>query len=213
MTTLAHAFDVETSSPFLGPNRLMSIGACCLEIPRHGSVEVVNSFFVTIDWGEDGLVFDHPVTQKFWDDNPEAFKQSTTCGVSPQEAARALRDHIFFVQQTAERRRAKYVVVTDNAYFDVPWIDWFLCTYAENSMPLRHNYHTGWMSHDCVIDVNQRVQALQDIGVCINMGAFRSTVPHDHHPLHDATGLAEKFAFYKRMTRGIKRNNQIKTKQ
>lgn len=208
MTTLAHAFDIETSGPQIGPGRLMSIGACCLEIPKHGPVEVINSFFVTIAW-DGGLVFDHAATRDFWDKNPDALRHSTTACVSPSNAACALRAHICNVQQTALRRRAKYTVITDNAYFDVPWIDWFLCTFAKDGLPLRYNYHTGWMPHAAMVDLSQRIQTLHDLGIQINMETFQATVPHDHHPLHDATGLAEKYAFYKRMVHGFRSRMRV----
>lgn len=203
MTTLAHAFDIESTGPKIGPGRLMSIGACCLEIPRHGPVEVIDSFFAVIEWPE-GLVYDDEKTKRFWDQHPEAHAQSTTGGGDPEAVAASLKEHISRVQYIAGKRKTKYVVVTDNAYFDVPWIDWFLCTYTQDGLPLRHNYHTGWMSGECMCDVNERARALRDVGVSINLKAFHSNVPHDHHPLHDATRLAEMYAYYKRMTRSIK---------
>ena len=200
MTVLAHSFDVETSSPTIGEGKLMSIGACVLEIPNNGTVEVIDTFCENIDW-EGGLVFDHPKTEQFWKDNPDAFATCTKEVSPPSVVAGRLRDHIRAVQEIANKRKAKYVIVVDNAWFDVPWIDWFLSSFSAEALPLRHNYLTGWMSVENVVDVNQRIRALRDIGLRVN-------VPPDivegaeHTPLTDAKCIAHKFAFYSRWSRG-----------
>jgi hypothetical protein len=196
---LAHSFDVETTSPRIGPSRLISVGACCLEIPTNGPVTVVNSFMVNIEWPEP-LVYDHDETEQFWRDHPEAFAKCTTGGVTPEAAAVALEAHVRAVQDVAAKRKAKYILVTDNSFFDVGWLDWLLTTYSTTALPLRHNYVTGWMSAENVVDVTQRLRALRDAG-------FRITVPKaaatsaDHTPLNDATAIAHKYAFYRRWTR------------
>ena len=208
MVTLAHAFDIETAGPRIGRHSLMSIAACCLEIPRQGPPQVINSFIVTIAW-PDGLVFDPATKAEFWDRNPDALRVSTQNAVPPSQAAHMLHEHIRHVQETAQLRRANYVVVTDNAYFDIPWIDWFLCQYTERGMPLRYNYFTGWMKAHSVVNVNERIQALADAGVTLNMQTFRATVPHDHNPLHDATALSQRYAYYRLATKPLrKRANQ-----
>ena len=199
MTILCHAFDVETSSPRFGPNRLMSVGCCCLEIPKSGPVEVVNSFQTNIDWGGP-FVHDHKETERFWKEHPDAFARCTVNAVAPTVAAAALEAHIRSVQDIAAKRKARYVLVTDNAFFDVGWVDWLLTTHSPTALPLRHSYTAGWMTAENVVDVTQRLRALREAG-------FRITVPKeatasvDHTPLNDATAIAQKYAFYRRWTR------------
>lgn len=200
--TLAHAFDIETSGPRIGRHSLMSIAAVCLEIPKRGPVTIIDQFFVTLRWPE-GLVFDDK-TRQFWAENPMAFAVSTTNTIPVKEAAHNLYTHIYAVQRKAHLRNAKYVVVTDNAYFDVAWIDWFLSTYTEQGMPLRHNYFTGWMRSDRMINLSERLSTLHEAGTPMDMRFFASTVPHDHTPLNDAKALAEKYAYYKRQLRAVR---------
>jgi len=133
---------------------------------------------------------------------------NTTGGVSLRKAAEQLRDHVCEVQTMAEKRRAEYVLVTDNPYFDVAWIDALLTKYTENGQPLRYNYVTGWMSDAQMINVTERILALKEVGLSLNMQAFRPSVPHDHHPLHDAIRLAELYAHYRRGTAIMRRDSE-----
>ena len=179
----------------------MSIGACCLEIPTTGPLTTVHSFSANIAWPE-GLQFDHEPTQQFWADNPDAFAKCTDQPKPPEAVAEALKTHIMAVQDTARKRKAKYVVVTDNAFFDVPWIDWFLSSFAAaDALPLRHNYFKGWMSVENVVDVNQRLRAVRELGIKVNVPAH-ITNGVDHTPLTDATCIAHKYAFLTRWTKG-----------
>jgi|LauGreDrversion4_2_1035121.scaffolds.fasta_scaffold00128_3 hypothetical protein len=207
MTTLAHAFDIETSGPRIGRHSLMSIAAVCLEIPKRGAIAIIDQFFMTIRWPE-GLVFDEK-TRQFWTEHPAAFAISTTNTVPVKEVAQALYNHVYNVQKKAHLRNAKYVVVTDNSYFDVAWIDWFLSTYTETGMPLRHNYFSGWMRTDRMINLSERLCVLQEAGYPLDMRFFHASVLHDHTPLNDAKVLAEKYAYYKRQLRAVRHSDSF----
>jgi len=195
MTLVVHAFDVETSGPRIGKHSLMSIGAACVELSR-GHVTILDRFFVTIRWPE-GLVFDE-TTRDFWHQNPQAFTTNTRNGKPVKEAAQMLYEHIHEAQRKASLRKARYVLLTDNAYFDVPWIDWFLCEHTERGLPLRHNYFTGWMGPQNVVDLSERLQCLREVNIDLNMQGFHSNTPHDHTPLNDALRLVERYAYFRR---------------
>jgi hypothetical protein len=194
MALVVHAFDVETSGPRIGKHCLMSIGAACVEISR-GHMTVLDRFFVTIKWPE-GLVFDEK-TRDFWRQNQQAFLINTTNTKPVKEAAQMLYEHIYEAQRKASLRKARYVLLTDNAYFDVPWIDWFLCEHTERGLPLRHNYFTGWLLPSNVVDLSERIQCLKEVNIDLQMRSFHSATPHDHTPLNDALRLAERYAYFR----------------
>lgn len=196
MTLVVHAFDVETSGPRVGKHSLMSVGAACVEISPRGHLTVLDRFFVTVRWPE-GLVFDEN-TREFWRTNPQAFTINTANAKPVKEAAQLLYEHIYEVQRKAHARKTRYVLLTDNAYFDVPWIDWFLCEHTEKGLPLRHNYFTGWLGPPNVVDLSERMQTLREVHMAPNMQGFHSSVPHDHTPLNDAMRLAERYAYFRR---------------
>jgi hypothetical protein len=200
--TLVHAFDIETSGPRIGKHSLMSIAACCMEIPLVGPPVRFDTFCVTINW-PDGLVFDD-ATRQFWLAHPTAYEFSTTNTTSPEKAANLLYEHIHRTQLRAKVRNNRYVIVTDNAFYDIPWIDWFLCQYTEYGMPLRHNYYTGWIKPAGVVDLTERLKALNDVGININMTAFKASVFNNHVPINDAIVLAERYIFYKQSTHALK---------
>lgn len=198
MATFAHSFDVEVSSPKLGERRLMSIGAVCLEISRRRPPEVINRFFAVIEW-PGGLIQDHASTRTFWKGNPTAWKTNTTGGRPPAEVADALEKHLREVQRTAKLRRATYRLVSDNRRFDFAQLDAFLGTHSSGpGLPLRHNRETGWMGSDAVVDINERSQALRDVGIVLPR--FAPSVAADHTPVNDAIANAERYAHYLRCT-------------
>lgn len=199
MTLVVHAFDVETSGPRIGKHSLMSVGAACVEISPRGHMTVLDRFFVTVRWPE-GLVFDDN-TREFWRQNHQAFLVNTSDSKPVKEAAQELYQHIYDVQRKASLRKARYVLLTDNAYFDVPWIDWFLCEHTERGQPLRHNYFTGWLGAQNVIDLSERLQTLREVHMAPDMRDFHSLTPHDHTPLNDAMRLAERYAFFRQALR------------
>jgi len=167
-----------------------------VEISPRGHLTVLDRFFVTIRWPE-GLVFDEN-TREFWRINQQAFAVNTSNAKPVKEAAQLLYEHILEVQRKAHARKVRYTLLTDNAYFDVPWIDWFLCEHTEKGQPLRHNYFTGWLGPVSVVDLSERLQTLREVNMAPNMQGFQSTVPHDHTPLNDAMRLAERYAYYRR---------------
>lgn len=171
----------------------MSIGSCCVEVSR-GRREVVNRFFVSIDWGEP-LEFD-PVTKKFWDRHPQALKLNTSNGVSPAIAAEQLVAHLAQLHAVARQRQLKLTTVTDNAYFDVGWIDWFISTFSATGLPLHHTHNAGWRHPASCVDLGERMRGLRDIGIELPLASFASSVPHDHNPLHDAINTAERYIWY-----------------
>lgn len=200
MSICVHAFDIETSSPRLGPQKLMSIGATCLTISKCGEQKTTYSFSAVINW-ENGLIFDHKKTKQFWDHNLEAYKMNTKDGKSPHDVARMLKDHISNIQRDAYEQNVKYIVLTDNSYYDVVWLDWFLSTYSKDGLPLRINYWTGWMTSNQMVNLEERLQALKEINCFVDWSSFKATVKHDHTPLNDAIFLAEKYAYYRQFLR------------
>ena len=92
------------------------------------------------------------------------FNASRKNTVSPHRAAIALRDHIREVQDIAFKRGLNYVVVTDNAFYDVPWIDYMLSSYIDDGLPLRHAYRGGWMPIANVVDITK------DCRLCVTSG-------------------------------------------
>lgn len=199
MSILIHAFDIETSSRSIGPGSLMSIGMCCMELQPNGRTELINSFFEVIEW-PDGLVYDD-VTREFWRTCESAHMISTTNGKPPHQVANALREHLNHVQCNAEKRRAKYRLVTDNAWFDVSWLDWFLCTYSEEKLPLRHSKVFGYIPQSKLVDVSERSRVLQNIGVNLTPIVYNRQL---HHPYNDAIYIAQRFIQIHRMSRFIK---------
>lgn len=190
---LAHAFDIETSSRKIGNNRLMSIGAVVLEISKHRT-EIIHRFFEVIEW-DGGLDMSDESTARFWSEFPEQFKASTVGGKPPAVVAKALMEHIKEIQNLAIRRKCKYVQVFDNTYFDVPWIDWFLCTHGPpEALPLRHNYLTGWMTREHMVSVTERIEALREIKCA--PPPFKASFTNTHHPVDDAAAIAERYAHY-----------------
>lgn len=193
-TILAHAFDIETSHRKIGDNRLMSIGAVVLEISPRRPPEVIHRFFEVIEW-KDGLDMSDKSTAEFWHEFPKEFKESTTGGKPPGVVAASLMTHIREIQNLALRRKCNYRQVFDNTYFDVPWIDWFLCTHGpEDALPLRHNYFTGFMSREHMVSITERLEALKDIHQ--SPPPFKPSVLNTHHPVDDATCIAERYAHY-----------------
>ena len=185
---LVHAFDIEVSHRCIGPRRLMSIGSCCVEVLR-GRREVVNRFFVTVDWG-----------------GPPDFDADTrSLGPAParpaaqheqrlaEDGRRRLVAHP--AQPPAARsRRMRLVTVTDNAHFDVGWLDWFISTYSAAGLPLQHAQGSGGAPG--LVCGHRGAD-----GVCATWASsyvrdVHGFVPHDHHPLHDAINTAERYIWY-----------------
>ena len=206
-TQIIHSFDVETSTPRIGPGGLISVGVCCTELKPNGRFEVINQFFVTIDWtNSGGLRWDHPDTAAFWSRHPEALRINTADPVPPAQAGQRLWAHIKGVHDTTHKRGARYVLLVDNAYFDVPWIDWFLGAYCPEALPLRHNYCTGWLAPAAVVNISERVQGLKDLGIEFRRNSFQPTTAHDHNPVHDARALAERYIHYLQYLQGLRRS-------
>lgn len=202
MTTLVHALDIEVSHRRIGPNRLMSIGSCCIEMgPRR--CELLHRFFITIDWGTP-LEYDY-ATESFWQRHPAALALNTANGVPPAEAASALVRHLIELHTVAHQRNARLVTVTDNAYFDVGWIDWFVSKYTSNGLPLQHTYTAGWRRPGSCVDLGERMRGLRDVGIELPLANFVSSAPHDHHPLNDAIHIAERYIWYVHHCRWIAR--------
>ena len=198
---LVHAFDIEVSHRRIGPRRLMSIGSCCVEVLR-GRREVVNRFFVTIDWGGP-LDFDAD-TRSFWAQHPHALQLNTSNGLPPKMAAERLVAHLAQLHAVARSRRMRLVTVTDNAYFDVGWLDWFISTYSAAGLPLQHAQGSGWRHPGSCVDIGERMRGLRDVGIELPLATFTASVPHDHHPLHDAINTAERYIWYLEQCRWLR---------
>lgn len=206
MVVLVHAVDVETTGPRIGYHSLLSIGCCCMEINGSHPPQIIDQFFVTIEWPR-GLVF-APDTFHFWKQHPAALTLNTTNTVPPDQAAELLIAHIKKVQHMAFMRQAHYLIVTDNPYYDIQWIDFLICQYSANGLPLRHNYFTGWMPSKHLININERIQGMHDIGIPLNMHGFQTAIAADHTPLNDAIILAQKYAYYKALVYNYKKQSQ-----
>lgn len=196
---LVQSIDIETTSKHVGPNRLMSIGVTSVEIPRFTKSYVIKTSFIKIKW-PDGFEYDED-TLAFWEKHKDAFVVNTCDGISPEAAAKELRDHIYDMHKLAFTRKMHYILLTDNSYFDVAWLDWFLSTYCPTSIPLRYNYFTGYMYDSHFVNLKERLQALRDIGYIITIP--KQGTPHDHTALNDSKRLVEDYEYYLRTTKYI----------
>lgn len=211
MPELVHAFDIEATHPKVGDRRLMSVAAVCLELPTaprrfrgpSGPGQVVDSFFGVVEW-PDGLDVSDAGTAAFWRAHPAAWKASTEGGAPPAVVARRLHEHIAAVQLTAERRRIGYKVLTDNAFYDPGWIDWFLATHGPDAaLPLQHHSVKGYMSARNKVDVSQRYEALRELRLPYKPFVDDGGAALAHHPLHDATRIARSYEHYRNVIRSL----------
>lgn len=196
---LAQTVDIECSHQEVGDRRLMSIGSCLFEVDmapkRKGTV--LRNFFMVIDWGPDGLDFDAP-TRSFWDELPSRIKLANTQqGSPPNEVAKAFSDFLEECQRQSTQRKAAYKIVTDNAGFDIGWLDWFLSSFNPGGTLLQKSKVMGPM-HNYIVDVRQRVATLFELNMGFTWEYFKPSVAADHTPINDAINMAQKYQYYKR---------------
>ena len=205
--SIFQSFDIETGGMVLGKHPLLAIGTSVYEYNKNGTYILLDTLEVHFHGNEEDY---DPDTLDWWKQQDTWDTIKSNC-VSLQEGAEMLKAFIEKWQQEAIfNRRTSYSVLTDNAWYDVVWIDWLLCTYTDEGRPLRQSYvgsydKEGWMRIAHVIDVNQRVQGLSATGLGLNMAAAPKSVRHDHTPVHDSMGIAERWFHFLAQTKKLRK--------
>mmetsp|Transcript_36594 Transcript_36594/g.62300 ORF Transcript_36594/g.62300 Transcript_36594/m.62300 type:complete len:224 (+) Transcript_36594:78-749(+) len=212
MNNIVLTFDIETLGPDVGRHPLVAIGAVAHEFNRKtGQFHLLETLELHFNFEMEDA---DPRTLQWWqsDENKQAWEDLRANAVSLPDGAATLNEFILKWQcEAIEVRKSSYNILTDNAWYDETWISWLLCTHTQNGHALRKtNYPDygkgGWMKIGNCIDVNQRVDALNDLGLSIGLSSkFRCSVPHDHTPVNDAIGIAEKWFFYLRETKELRK--------
>ncbi len=128
---------------------------------------------------------------------------------TPSVCADKIIDFLSKWQKHAIDNNLHYRLLTDNCWFDDTWLSYFLCKNSENGLPLRYNYHTGYMKIDNMIDLTQKINALTN-DCCLKINTKKDNTltqsspcddlslhtPHDHTPVNDAKGIAERYYKY-----------------
>lgn len=136
-------------------------------------------------------------TLQWWGQHPDAWEAIQKDTVDMKTAAGTLIEFIRKYQTQAAERKRPFKIVTDNCWFDDTWVSWLLCVHGKEygGLPLRYNYLHGYTGACDMIDITQRTHAIK-ADASINMPAFTPSVQHDHTPVADARGIAEKYAHY-----------------
>ena len=178
--------DIETGGPVIGKHPLLAIGMSVYQWDGKHKLTLLDTVEVHMEGQESD--YDRN-TLAFWKKNPKAWEYVKSDTISNKKAAEQIVD---FLKAWQGKGRVK--IITDNCWFDDTFTSWFLCTYAKDGLHLRHNYYTGYSKLADMIDVNQRIAAMRELG-CTPL-KFKSTVPHDHTPVHDSMGIVEKYVNY-----------------
>jgi hypothetical protein len=198
---LIHTLDLEASGPNLGTiHSILAVGGSATLVQKGYTTKIMGRFQANLSWP-------HPIQ---W--NAETYTWYTTnhlsaleslCvdQVTPEVAACELTHHINAMQQLAAHNKWDYRIVVDNEFFDIPWIDWFLLSFCPFAQPLRQSRVDGhYMGATEIIDVNQRLQAMRDLGLNTRLKEFVPAVRADHTPLRDSLYIAEKYIHYLKVT-------------
>jgi len=204
------SYDVETTGSRIGHNNLLAVGFV-VAIFHNDKYEVLDSIEVHIE--NDVLVFGKG-TKEFWDKNPEAFHAITQNTQDKKTCANLLIDFIKKYQQMAFDKKSTFIFLTDNAWFDNSWINWFLCTYGDDGYPIRYNYidvdefnEPKYMGLDKCVDLNQRIRAIKgdinqtDFNISNDTAPVPPIVPNEEHkyehtPITDTKEIIQKYWEY-----------------
>lgn len=210
---LIHAFDLEASGPFLSTvNAILSVGASATLMQQGQDPKIVNQFQANIGWP--APVQWKPDTYEWYVTNHKAALDSLLVNqVSPDAAACELMNRIGSMQHLAASNKWNYRIVVDNEFFDVLWVDWFLLTYCPFARPLRESHVDGhYMGSKEIVDVNQRLFAMREVGLDPRMKEFEPTVHPDHTPLRDSLYIAEKYIHYLTVCEVQRKKNRARNK-
>ena len=112
--------DVETDGPIPGPHSMLSFGSAAFR----PSGELVSTFSANLQTLDGAAA--HPATQRFWDDNPEAYQATRTSIEAPEVA---LPRYLAWVKSLP----GKPVFVAYPAGFDFLFVYWYLIRFAGES--------------------------------------------------------------------------------
>lgn len=201
------AIDVEAASRNLFRERcLMSVGLVCAEF-THGRLTLNRERRVVLDWSaQGGLVFDAS-THAFWQGYPEALRLSTTNGVAPDIAAQEIVAFISDVEELSQKTNRPLVVVTDNAAFDVAWVDWLIKNHGPEGAPdLRTQPNGEYRHHTHFVDITQHMHAALFMRTLISLTNCPRPLPTGikHEPVSDARRTVEEYACYLRRTFNVR---------
>jgi hypothetical protein len=190
---LIQSFDIETSGPSICKHNLLAVGIATYKFDKNGC-HYIDSLEVHIDEGE--INFDAS-TKEFWLNNKEAFEIIMKDREKPEICADKIINYLSKWQKYSIDNNLHYRIITDNCWFDDSWLSYFLCKNSDNGLPLRYNYHTGYMKIDNVIDISQKINALtSDCCLKIDTKKDNTFTSHDHTPVNDAKGIAERYYKY-----------------
>ena len=197
------AFDVETSGFNLINHDLMAVGLVAYKYNSQKN-ECLETLEVHINGPlEDGQYRFDPITKaEFWNRNQKALDIIMIDRKSPEICAGDIIDFLIKYQQYAITHKGTFIFVTDNCWFDCTWLSYFLCKYDKRGQPIRQNYFTGYMPINNVIDISQCIRTIKsDICLNIDIKSDNTFTPHDHTPVNDAKGIAEKYFKYIKNTK------------
>jgi len=201
MAHLVLSVDIEACHSKPGPGRLLSIGASFHDIGRN---ETILQFSMNIEWPS--LEFDK-VTIAFWEQHRDALERNRQNTRPPALVAHEFSMFLQACGMRAFTADASLSVLTDNAQFDVGWLEWFQSTYSPSGSTVLKNAVVGSL-HKHMIDLGQRVQALHDIGHRLPWHSFTPKTTHvPHTPLSDAVHTIERYVFYLEHMARIKRSH------
>lgn len=212
MWDVVQTFDIETIGPCVGQHPLVAIGTTIHGYDKSNKFELLDSLEIHFEFD---LTTSDADTLVWWQssENTEAWQHIQTNPVSLAHGAAQLQEFIDMWQRRAiEEWGRSYTVLVDNAWYDDTWISWLLCHHG--GRPLRHTCvpsydKNGWMRVSHVVDISQRTAALNDVNVSVGFKDFKSTTPHDHTPVNDATVIAEKWFWYRERTRAWRQTNTV----
>lgn len=203
---IVQSFDIETIGFRIGQHPLIAVGTSVWSYHRKkDESELLATLEVHFPFDLDSC---DPDTLKWWK-SQETWGKIQEDQISLTEGAQKLVDFTKKWQEEAIlNRKCSYRLLTDNAWFDVHWIDWLLCTHTDDGHPLRQSYvptygKAGWIKIDAVIDIRQRRKGIEALG--LSLPKFEKITAHDHTPVSDSMGIAEEYFHYQRETRKFRK--------
>lgn len=194
-----HVFDIETSHPiYKKQGRLLSIAGKCVKLnEKTMEVEsVLSSTHVNIYWNE--IDWSHQPTLQFWQNNLLAYNEIRQSLLLPSCVAKIIYDDLMYCQNKAMKEKQDYFVLTDNAAFDISWINNFLNDYLfDFNQTLNSNLLTKTYNTNQIIDVSQIYNCLKNIKFKLST----KTLPKGllkHNPKNDIDIILEKYLIYER---------------
>lgn len=117
--------DIETDGPIPGPHSMLSIGSAAYTSDK----ELIATFSINLK--PLPRATGHPITMKWWSENPAAWE---ACQVNPKPAEEAMHSYHSWVQALP----GKPVFVAYPAAFDFMFVYWYLIHFVGDS-PFKHS--------------------------------------------------------------------------